>query len=250
MKFTVVIPARYASSRFPGKPLADIGGKPMVVRVAERAAKSGAAQVIVATDDARIAAAVEEHGHRAMMTRSDHATGTDRLAEVARKLRLTAQQIIVNVQGDEPLIQPSAIASAIDALADAPGIDIATLRYPLTVPAEYESPHVVKVVVDRQGNALYFSRAPIPHERGGRGGTPPPGTFKHIGLYVYRRHSLLALAALEPTPLELAESLEQLRALEHGLRIRTVETAHDTIGVDTPEDLEHVRRLLAGPSVT
>jgi 3-deoxy-manno-octulosonate cytidylyltransferase (CMP-KDO synthetase) len=243
-----VIPARFDSTRFPGKPLVDLHGRPMIEHVYRRAAAArGVSRVIVATDDERVRGAVERFGGEAVMTSTRHRSGTDRLAEVAASLTC---DVLVNVQGDEPLIQPSAIASAIDALLDAPEIDIATLRYPLTVPAEYESPHVVKVVVDRQGNALYFSRAPIPHERGGHGGVPPPGTFKHIGLYVYRRHSLLALAALEPTPLELAESLEQLRALEHGLRIRTVETAHDTIGVDTPEDLEHVRRLLAGLSVT
>jgi 3-deoxy-manno-octulosonate cytidylyltransferase (CMP-KDO synthetase) len=243
-----VIPARFDSTRFPGKPLADIHGRPMIEHVYRRAAATpGVSRVIVATDDQRVRTAVERFGGEAAMTSSRHRSGSDRIAEVAASL---ACDIVVNVQGDEPLIEPSAIASAVTALVDAPGVDIATLRRRLADPVEYASPNVVKVVVDRNGDALYFSRAPIPHERGGRGDAPPPGTFKHIGLYVYRRHSLLALAALEPAPLEVAESLEQLRALEHGLRIRTVETVHDTVGVDTPADLEHVRRLLAGPSVT
>jgi 3-deoxy-manno-octulosonate cytidylyltransferase (CMP-KDO synthetase) len=220
----------------------------MIEHVYRRAAATpGIGRVIVATDDERVRRAVERFGGEAAMTSAAHRSGTDRLAEVAASLPC---DIVVNVQGDEPLIEPAAIGSAVAALVDAPDADITTLRRRLVDPLEYASPHVVKVVVDRKGDALYFSRAAIPHDRGGRGGTPPPGTYKHIGLYVYRRHSLLKLAALEPTPLELAESLEQLRALEHGLRIRTVETVHDTIGVDTPEDLEHVRRLLAGPSVT
>jgi len=243
-----VIPARFDSTRFPGKPLADLAGRPMIEHVYRRAAATpGVDRVIVATDDERVRQAVERFGGEAAMTSARHRSGTDRLAEVAASLPC---DVVVNVQGDEPLIEPAAIGAAVAALVDAPDVHITTLRRRLVDPREYASPHVVKVVVDRRGDALYFSRAAIPHERGGAAATPPRGAYKHIGLYVYRRECLLALAALEPTPLELAESLEQLRALEHGLRIRTVETVHDTIGVDTPEDLEHVRRLLAGLSVT
>ena len=243
-----VIPARFDSTRFPGKPLADLAGRPMIEHVYRRAAATpGVDRVIVATDDERVRQAVERFGGEAVMTSARHRSGTDRLAEVAASLTC---DVVVNVQGDEPLIAPEAIGAAVAALVGSPEVEITTLRRRLVDPAEYASPHVVKVVVDRRGDALYFSRAAIPHERGGHGQRPPPGTYKHVGLYAYRRTCLLALAALEPTPLELAESLEQLRALEHGLRIRTVETVHDTIGVDTPEDLEHVRRLLAGLSVT
>jgi 3-deoxy-manno-octulosonate cytidylyltransferase (CMP-KDO synthetase) len=243
-----VIPARFDSTRFPGKPLADLHGRPMVEHVYRRAAATpGVSRTIVATDDERVRRAVEGFGGEAVMTSARHRSGTDRLAEVAASL---ACDVVVNVQGDEPLIEPSAIASAVDVLRDEPDVQISTLRRRLVDRHEYASPHVVKVVVDRRGDALYFSRAPIPHERDGHGAPPPAGAYKHVGLYVYRRASLLTLAALAPTPLELAERLEQLRALEHGLRIRTVETVHDAIGVDTPEDLEHVRRLLAGHSVT
>jgi len=250
MKFTVVIPARYASSRFPGKPLADIGGKPMVVRVAERAAKSGAAQVIVATDDARIAAAVEEHGHRAMMTRSDHATGTDRLAEVARKLRLTAQQIIVNVQGDEPLIPPSLIRKVAENLAAHRTAAIATAACCIRDARDMASPHVVKVVLDAQGHALYFSRAPIPYARdafaqGLRALPPALPALRHLGIYAYRCSFLRAYSRLRPVAIETFEALEQLRALAHGYRISVaISAAAPHPGVDTPADLQHVRRLL------
>jgi 3-deoxy-manno-octulosonate cytidylyltransferase (CMP-KDO synthetase) len=210
----------------------------MIEHVYERASQARRVDaVLVATDDERVAEAVDQFGGTAVMTRSDHLTGTDRLAEVAAELD---SEIVVNVQGDEPLIDPAAIDAVVVALATAPDVQMTTVRRALHEPAEFVNPAVVKVVVDRDGVALYFSRAPIPFTRPGR---PAPTAWKHLGLYAYRRPFLLRVAALPPTPLELAEGLEQLRVLEHGYRIGTVETAADTIGVDTPEDLEQVRRL-------
>lgn len=256
VKFTVVIPARYASSRFPGKPLADIGGKPMVVRVAERAAKSGAAQVIVATDDARIATAVEDHGFHAMMTRTNHATGTDRLAEVAVKLRLTAQQIVVNVQGDEPMIAPALIRKVAENLAAHRNAAIATAACRIRDARDLTNPGVVKVVLDAQGHALYFSRAPIPWARDAfskeksvssiRALPPALPALRHLGIYAYRCSFLRAYSRLKPAAIETFEALEQLRALAHGYRISVViTTAAPHPGVDTPADLRRVRRLIA-----
>jgi 3-deoxy-manno-octulosonate cytidylyltransferase (CMP-KDO synthetase) len=239
----VVIPARFASRRFPGKPLAEIDGRPMIEHVYRRAAASPlVSRVIVATDDLRIATAVTAFGGEVRLTRADHATGTDRLAEVATTL---TPEIIVNVQGDEPLLDSRAIEEAVAPLAD-PSILMTTLCRRIDTPSDLADPNVVKVVRDRAGFALYFSRAAVPHARDPRGGWPP--LFRHIGLYAYRRSTLLVLASLEPTPLERAEALEQLRALEHGIRIKTVETSYDSIGVDTPSDLEQVRRLLAVPT--
>lgn len=238
-----VIPARYNSTRFPGKAIADLDGRPMIEHVYRRAASCAiVSDVIVATDDLRIATTVAAFGGNVRLTRSDHQTGTDRLAEVALTLEC---DIVVNVQGDEPLIDPRAIGEAVAPFTD-PSIQVTTLYRRIDDPADLSNPNVVKVVLDRGGYALYFSRAPIPHARDPRGGWPP--LYKHIGLYAYRRSALLVIAALEPTPLERAEALEQLRALEHGIRIKAVETRYDTIGVDTPEDLEQVRRLLAAPS--
>ncbi|HWX08722.1 MAG TPA: 3-deoxy-manno-octulosonate cytidylyltransferase, partial [Gaiellaceae bacterium] len=177
------------------------------------------------------------------LTRADHLTGTDRLAEVATTLEC---DVVVNVQGDEPLIDPGAIDEAVAALAADSGVHITTLYRRISDPGELKNPNIVKVAIDRAGFALYFSRAAIPYLRDPRGGWPP--LYRHIGLYAYRRSALLVLAALDPTPLERAEALEQLRALEHGIRIKAVETAYDSFGVDTPEDLEHVRRLLAAPA--
>jgi len=234
-----LIPARYQSTRFPGKALAELGGRPMIEHVYRRAAAAlSVGAVVVATDDARIAAAVEGFGGVVRLTRSSHLSGTDRLAEVAEDL---ACDIIVNVQGDEPLVEPEMIDEAVAPLQVDSVVAISTLRHRITDSADYTNPHVVKVVVDANGDALYFSRAPIPYVRDGAAAVP---VYRHIGLYAYRRSFLLAFARLRPTPLELAESLEQLRALEHGFRIRTVETQHDSIGVDTPEDLERVRRLV------
>jgi 3-deoxy-manno-octulosonate cytidylyltransferase (CMP-KDO synthetase) len=239
----VVIPARFGSTRFPGKPLADIDGCPMIEHVYRRATRATTvSRVIVATDDLRIARTVIGFGGEAKLTRSDHQSGTDRLAEVAANLDC---DIVVNVQGDEPLIDPGSIDEAVAPFAD-PTVLITTLYRRITDPAELRNPNIVKVVVDRGGFALYFSRAPIPHVRDPRGGWPP--MYRHVGLYAYRRSALMVLASLDPTPLERAESLEQLRALEHGIRIKTVETAYDSFGVDTPADLEEVRRLLATPA--
>jgi 3-deoxy-manno-octulosonate cytidylyltransferase (CMP-KDO synthetase) len=239
----VVIPARYESSRFPGKALAPIDGRPMVEHVYRRAEASGVGEVIVATDDERIARAVEGFGGRVQMTRASHRTGTERLAEVAAALRC---DVVVNVQGDEPLLEPRMIREAVGPFASDAALQMTTLRRAITDPADFASPHVVKVVVDRADFALYFSRAPIPYRREApRAGQPAAArAFKHVGLYAYRREFLVQLAALPPTPLEEAEMLEQLRALEHGYRIKTLETVHDSIGVDTPDDLERVRALM------
>jgi len=249
MDFTVVIPARYASSRFPGKPLADIGGKPMVVRVAERAAKSGASRVIVATDDARIAAAVDHHGHEVLMTRSDHESGTDRIAEVAAKLRLGARHIVVNVQGDEPLIAPALIRRVAENLAAHRDAAIATAACRIRDARDMASPNIVKVVLDCNGLALYFSRAPIPYARdafakGIRGLPAKLPVLRHLGIYAYRCSFLRAYSRLKPVAIEQAEALEQLRALACGYRISVAVTAaapHP--GVDTPADLRRVRKL-------
>jgi 3-deoxy-manno-octulosonate cytidylyltransferase (CMP-KDO synthetase) len=238
-----VIPARFASTRLPGKPLADIDGRPMIEHVYRRVSASPiVSEVIVATDDLRIATRVHEFGGHVRLTKA-HETGTDRLAEVAATLDC---DIVVNVQGDEPLIDPGSIAEAVAPFAQDSSVMISTLFRRITHPTELTNPNIVKVVVDRGGFALYFSRAAIPHLRDPRGGWPP--LYKHVGLYAYRRSALMVLASLEPTPLERAESLEQLRALEHGIRIKAVETRFDSFGVDTPEDLEQVRRLLAAPA--
>jgi 3-deoxy-manno-octulosonate cytidylyltransferase (CMP-KDO synthetase) len=242
-----VIPARYESSRFPGKALADLCGKPMIVRVYERVRHArGLDAVIVATDDERIADAVTRHGGDVRMTRADHRTGTDRIAEVARHLSC---DIVVNVQGDEPLIDPVTIEDVIRPLVDDPSLPMATVRRETSDSADYLNPNVVKVVIDLRGDALYFSRAAIPG-RGADGSGPRPPCYAHLGLYAYRRDFLLTFAALPQTPLERIESLEQLRALEHGFRIRTVSTLNDTVGVDTPEDLERARERLLAASLS
>jgi 3-deoxy-manno-octulosonate cytidylyltransferase (CMP-KDO synthetase) len=209
----------------------------MVEHVYRRAASArGVDAVVVATDDERIASAVQAFGGVARITSAAHRTGLDRIAEVAREI---AADIIVNVQGDEPLVEPGMIEDVIEALSSDADTQMSTLRRRIDDAAEYRNPNVVKVVVDAAQRALYFSRAPLPFAR------EPAAAFKHIGLYAYRRDFLLTLTALPQTPLEIAESLEQLRALEHGFRIRAVETIHDSIGVDTPEDLDRVRRQMA-----
>lgn len=236
-----VIPARYASTRLPGKVLADIAGRPMVEHVYRRAAAAAAVgRVLVATDDERVADAVAAFGGDVRLTSPGHPSGLDRLAEVAGTL---ANDIIVNVQGDEPLVDPRLIDAVVEALA-APSVAIATARCPITTREELRDPNAVKVVSDRAGDALYFSREPIPHRRDDGGGTEVLG-FRHVGLYAYRRSRLLELARIEPTPLERSERLEQLRALEAGFRIRTVDATSAPAGVDTPEDLRRVRRLFA-----
>lgn len=234
-----IIPARYQSTRLPGKPLLLIAGRPLVEHVYRRAASvPGIARVIVATDDERIRDAVHAFGGDCVLTSPAHRSGTDRLAEVAASLTC---DLVVNVQGDEPLIEPAMITAGLSAFDD-PDVRIATLRRRLKSPEELTNPNVVKVVVDLQGDALYFSRAPIPWARDAAAHFAPGSTFKHIGLYLYRRDFLLAFASWPPTPLEQAESLEQLRPIERGYRIRTVETPHDSVGVDTPEDLALVRQ--------
>jgi 3-deoxy-manno-octulosonate cytidylyltransferase (CMP-KDO synthetase) len=240
-----VIPARYASTRLPAKPLADIAGRPMIEHVYRRAAEARSVDaVVVATDDERIAAAVERFGGTVRMTHAGHRTGTDRIAEIARDLPC---DILVNVQGDLPLVEPGMIDEVVNALKADATVGMSTVCRRVTDPADYENPNVAKVVVNRSGNAMYFSRAPIPFFQQG----PPKGgpymPMKHFGMYGYRRDFLIELAALPQTDLEQAESLEQLRVLEHGFNIRVVETQYDSVEVNTPEDLERVRRLLAAP---
>lgn len=247
MSFAVVIPARYASTRFPGKPLADIVGKPMVVRVCERAARSGAASIHVATDDARIAEAVSRHGFAAVLTRSDHASGTDRIAEAAAQLGLADDAIVVNVQGDEPLIAPALIARVAEVLAQRPQAAVSTACHPIHDGAAAFNPNVVKVVLDAHGDALYFSRAPIPYARDAYadGRRVPPADlpmYRHAGIYAYRVSFLKRYAGLAPSPLEAFEALEQLRVLWHGHRIAVAVSAQEIPpGVDTPADLALVR---------
>ena len=248
MSYTIVIPARYASSRFPGKPLADIAGKPMVVRVAERAAKTGA-EVVVATDHAEIAHVVRAHGHAAIMTRSDHATGTDRLAEVAAKRRYNANHIVVNVQGDEPLIPPALIRRVAASLAEHNQAAIATACHPIADMREFTNPNVVKVVLDNAGYALYFSRAGIPHARDAFAkGMPrvlPKGmpVYRHLGIYAYRCGFLKAFKRMRPAAIEQFEALEQLRAMAYGHRISVAITrAAPHPGVDTTDDLKRIRK--------
>ncbi|MFZ4536282.1 3-deoxy-manno-octulosonate cytidylyltransferase [Propionivibrio sp.] len=243
MNFKVVIPARYASTRLPAKPLLDLGGKPMVARVAERAMLSGAEEVWVATDHADIMAAAVQHGLSVLLTRTDHPSGTDRLAEVVEQRGWDDETIVVNVQGDEPLIDPALIAQTARQLAES-GADIATVAHPIDNAADFFNPNVVKVVCKSDGDALYFSRAPIPYARDHFAGAAgkqmlPHGmpAYRHIGLYAYRARFLRAYACLIPSPLEHFEALEQLRALWHGFRISVVISDHlPMAGVDTEED--------------
>jgi 3-deoxy-manno-octulosonate cytidylyltransferase (CMP-KDO synthetase) len=245
--FTVIIPARLASTRLPDKPLADLGGKPMVVRVAERAALSGAAQVMVATDHADILAACDRHGIAACMTRADHPSGTDRIAEVAAKMGLAADAVVVNVQGDEPLIDPELIAATAAQIAE--GVPMATAAHAIDEVADVFNPNVVKVVLDKAGRALYFSRATIPWHRDGFAQSKErlPAAYqvlRHIGLYAYRNAFLQAYPALAVSPLEQIEALEQLRVLWHGFPIAIYVTATaPAAGVDTPADLLRVQQF-------
>jgi len=252
LAIVAIIPARFGSTRLPGKPLSDIHGKTLIERVHERACLARTVdRVLVATDDERIAAAVRAFGGEAVLTSTRHASGTDRLAEAVGS---TPAEIVVNVQGDEPLLDPAGIDAAVQALVSGGAVEISTLSLPLVSVEEMLSPSVVKVVTDAAGDALYFSRAPIPHVR--LEGTDAQAAAaaavdrgvarKHVGLYAYRREALLRFASLPPSPLEEAEGLEQLRALAHGLRIRVVPIEGEGgVAVDTPEDLERVRALLA-----
>ncbi len=250
--FKIVIPARFASTRLPGKPLADIAGKPMIVRVAEAAARAGASEVIVATDDQRVVDALVQHDVQVAMTRSDHPSGTDRIAEVATQRGWGDEVIVVNLQGDEPLLDPQLVTAVAADLAKDTEAAIATAAHVIHDSAEFFNPNVVKVVIDANGRALYFSRAPIPWARdafsAGRDSLPP-GLLpqRHIGLYAYRTGFLHQYRSLAPAPCEQWESLEQLRALWHGFRIRVMTCAHAPLpGVDTPEDLERVRLHFVG----
>jgi len=248
MSFTVLIPARMASSRLPDKPLADIAGLPMVVRVAQRAALSQAQRVVVATDDQRIANACADHRIEALMTRVDHPSGSDRLAEACTLLGLAADAIVVNVQGDEPLIDPASINAVADLLQQRPDCAMSTLAHAIESVEDFANPNVVKVVLDKLNTALYFSRAPIAWWRDGfaQGVTqlPSPAPLRHVGLYAYRVGFLLAFPQLSQAPLEMIESLEQLRAMWYGHRIAVHISEHAPgPGIDTPQDLERVRRV-------
>ena len=246
MSFTVIIPARLASTRLPNKPLADLGGKPMVVRVAERARESGASRIIVATDHPDILAACAAHGIEACMTRADHPSGTDRIAEVAQQLQLAPHEVVVNLQGDEPLIDPALLAACAARIGDT--VPMSTCAHPIHDVSDVFNPNVVKVVLDKLGRALYFSRATIPWHRdafaAGRDALPAGyAPLRHIGLYAYRNDFLQAYPALESSPLETIEALEQLRVLWHGYPIAVhVTGSAPPGGVDTPDDLERVRR--------
>lgn len=251
MTFTVLIPARMASSRLPDKPLADLAGIPMVVRVAQRANDSSASRVVVATDDERVMLACQSHGVEATMTRPDHISGSDRLAEACEILKLNDQEIVVNVQGDEPLIAPESIDAVAHLLAARHDCSMSTLAHAIDDVEEFVSPHVVKVVLDARDTALYFSRAPIAWWRDGFGSgiskLPSPAPLRHVGLYAYRVQFLRVFPQLSTAPLEMLESLEQLRALWHGHRIAVHVTEHAPgPGIDTPEDLARVRRFFEG----
>jgi len=251
MNFSVLIPARLASSRLPNKPLADLGGLPMVVRVAQRVAQTGATQVVVAADDVSIVQACTAHGVRALLTRTDHTSGSDRLAEACEQLGLAGDDVVVNVQGDEPLIDPDLVLACARLLQSRPDCSVATAAHPIHELADFLNPNVVKVVTDQAGRALYFSRAPVPWWRdGARAGVaalPPAPALRHIGLYAYRAATLRRFPTLPPAPLELVESLEQLRILWQGERIAVHLTEQaPAAGVDTPEDLARVRRFFTG----
>ena len=248
MSFTVLIPARLASTRLPNKPLADIGGAPMVVRVAQRVQslteRTGPVRVVVAADSAAIITACQAHGIEAILTRTDHPSGSDRLAEACQLLGLSDEEIVVNVQGDEPLIDPSLVGAVAQLLAQHPQASMSTAAHAINNHAEFTNPNVVKVVLDAQGLALYFSRAPIPCSRDQSGTLPSPAPLRHIGIYAYRVGFLRQFPGLAQAPMEIVEALEQLRALWHGHRIAVHVSAHAPgPGVDTPEDLERVRQL-------
>jgi 3-deoxy-manno-octulosonate cytidylyltransferase (CMP-KDO synthetase) len=249
LEFYVVIPARYASTRLPGKPLLDIAGKPMVVWVAERAKNSGAKEIVVATDDLRIVDEVNQYGHQVMMTRADHVSGTDRIAEVALAQQWSGDAIIVNVQGDEPLIEASLIVEVANTLSNHPESVMATACHAIHSKADFLNPNIVKVVLDAQSNALYFSRAPIPYPRDAfaTNSDLPDNmpVYRHIGIYAYRAKFLKQYATIQPSALEQIESLEQLRVLHHGYKISvSISQNAPAAGVDTQEDLDYVRSVM------
>lgn len=253
MSFTVVIPARYASTRLPGKPLVDICGMSMIQRVWSRASEAAASRVLIATDDPRIAGHCEDFGAEVVMTAAEHTSGTDRLAEVVRKLGLSDDEVVVNVQGDEPLIPPEVIEQVAHNLLRYDQANIATLCEAITEPEAFLNPNVVKVVFDGDGYALYFSRAPIPWPRDAQvedaTSIPTGQCWRHLGIYAYRAGFLARFTQWSPSPLESVEALEQLRAMHHGERIHVAEArARVPGGVDTAEDLEYLRRLLADKS--
>jgi 3-deoxy-manno-octulosonate cytidylyltransferase (CMP-KDO synthetase) len=236
-----VIPARYAATRLPGKPLVEIAGKPMIQRVWEQVRQAkNISRVVVATDDDRIRSVVEKFGGEAIMTRTDHATGTDRIAEVAAS---HDAGIFLNVQGDEPLVSPEAVDALAEAISSFPEVQLATLAVALKTPADIMDPNIVKVVLDFDDNALYFSRAPIPWVRD-KGTATHARHLKHLGLYAYRRSALIEYNTLPPGDLERVEQLEQLRWLENGFKIRVAETEHDSVSVDVPEDVARIEKLL------
>jgi 3-deoxy-manno-octulosonate cytidylyltransferase (CMP-KDO synthetase) len=244
MKILAVIPARYASTRFPGKPLTPLAGKPMIERVWRRVCQATSpSAVVVATDDERVRKAVQEFGGEAVLTRVDHRSGTERVAEVAATAAHKDVEIFVNVQGDEPMIAPGVIDQAVGALQADPEANVATLVVPITHAPDIMDVNVVKAVLNFDGDALYFSRAPIPWVRD-RGGPVHARHLKHLGLYAYRREALLEFATFPQGELERAEQLEQLRWLENGYRIRVVETDHDSVGVDVPDDVTRVEQML------
>ena len=245
MSFTVIVPARLASTRLPNKPLADIEGLPMIVRVAHRAALSQAAQVVVATDAPEVMAACAAHGVQALLTRADHVSGSDRLAEACELLGLDGDTVVVNVQGDEPLIAPTMIDACAALLAARPHCVMSTVAHALDDVADFANPNVVKLVTDAQGIALYFSRAMIPFWRDGAGQPKPGAVLRHVGLYAYHAAFLRRFPSLAVSPLEQIESLEQLRVLWHGERIAVhVSAERPGPGVDTPEDLARVRAII------
>jgi 3-deoxy-manno-octulosonate cytidylyltransferase (CMP-KDO synthetase) len=239
--FTVVLPARYGSTRFPGKPLVEISGKPLVEWVYRRASQiDGVGELVVATDDRRIADAVESFGGNVVLTSGHHETGTDRVAEIARG---SDREIIVNLQGDEPVFDPRMVEDMVDRLAADPGTDIVTACHPIDSNGDYENPNVVKVVADSHGRALYFSRSPIPHGLYRQHGDATQA-YRHVGVYAFRKKVLLRFTQMDRTPLEQSERLEQLRALENGMRIDLVVTDTRTVGVDVPDDVKKVEKEL------
>jgi 3-deoxy-manno-octulosonate cytidylyltransferase (CMP-KDO synthetase) len=249
MKFVVLIPARLSASRLPGKPLLDLAGIPMVVRVAQRAQLSQASQTVVATDSAEIMQVCEQFGIQSLLTRADHPSGSDRLAEAVRLLGLPNDTIVVNVQGDEPLIEPHNINAVAQLLHDHPTCAVSTLADTINTLEEWQSPHCVKVVLNAQSQAMYFSRASIPHFRDGVAHQLPPyPVYRHVGLYAYRCEFLKIYPTLAPSSAEKAEALEQLRVLWHGYPIAVhISAMPSAAGVDTPDDLERVRRMLSPP---